>query len=53
MTTVSGNVVFDVRHSIICDFVGINDVGNMEYKYCVSKPRMKVDPTHINQGRVL
>jgi hypothetical protein len=27
-------------------------VENIEYKYCGSKPKMKVDLTHENQGRV-
>ena len=52
MTTVSGDMVLDMRHSLQYEFVEVDYVENMEYKYCGSEPKMKVDPTHNNQRRV-
>ena len=52
MPTASGDMVFGARHSLKCEFVEIDHVENMEYKYCGSKPKIKVDQTHKNQARV-
>ena len=52
VTTASGDMVLDVRHSLQCEFMEVYYVENIEYKYCGSKPKMKVDLTHENQGRV-
>ena len=52
MTTASGDMVFDVRHNLRCEFVEVNHVENIECKYCGSEPKMTVDPTHEWQARV-
>ena len=45
MTTVSGDMVFDVCRSLQREFTEIDYVENTEYKYCGNEPKMKVDPT--------
>jgi hypothetical protein len=45
VTTASGDMVFDVRHSLQCEFVEVDYVENTEYEYCGSEPKMKVDLT--------
>jgi hypothetical protein len=48
VTTVSGDVVIEVCHRLQCEFVEVDYVENMEYNYCDSEQKMKVDLLHDN-----
>ena len=51
VTTASGDVVIDVCHRLQCEILEVDYVESMEYKYCGREPKMKINPTHNNQGR--